>query len=72
MSQEEKRPDPAEVLKMAFEKTLNEKYSNCIPPNSYVTPTGIRHIDAICGGGITSSSPIFFSSTPETGWKLAC
>lgn len=37
------------------------------PPSAYVTPTGIRPLDALLGGGFISSSPICFSSTPETG-----
>lgn len=59
--------DMAAILKIAFEKTLKKEYGHVIPPPSYTTPTGIRHFDAIIGGGFTSSAPIAFSSTPETG-----
>lgn len=54
-------------LKQAFDSLLERKYGELIPPSPIVTPFGIRHLDAILGGGLSSSSPIMFSSTPETG-----
>lgn len=59
--------DYTSILRQAFEHVLNDKFGNTIPPEPIVTPTGIRHLDAILGGGITSSSYVFLSSTPETG-----
>lgn len=59
--------DYAAILKTAFEKTLNAKYGSHIPPPPVITPIGIRHLDALLGSGITSSSYVFLSSTPETG-----
>lgn len=57
----------AHVLRTAFDKVLMEKFGNCVPPPPYVTPFGIKHFDAILGGGFTSSAPVALSSTPETG-----
>ena len=54
-------------LKSAFDKLLQYKYGNCIAPPPVVTPFNIRHLDAVLGGGLSSSSPVVFSSTPETG-----
>lgn len=61
----------ANILKTAFDKTLMAKFGSCVPPEPYITPFGIKHLDALLGGGITSSSPVAFSSTPETG-KSTC
>lgn len=61
----------ANILKTAFDRTLMDKFGTCVPPEPYVTPFGIKHLDALLGGGLTSSSPIAFSSTPETG-KSTC
>ena len=59
--------DYAAILKTAFEKTISSKYSESVPPPAYTTPIGITHLDMLLGGGLTSSAPIAFSSTPETG-----
>lgn len=64
---DKKDRDYSSILRQAFETTLTNKYQNFVPPNPLVTPTGIRHLDALLGGGITSSSYVFLSSTPETG-----
>lgn len=61
------KKDYSAVLRKAFETTLRNKFGNSIPPEPIITPTGIKHLDAILGGGITSSSYVFLSSTPETG-----
>ena len=63
--------DMATLLTTAFDRTLQEKYGHSIPPPPFVTPFGIKHLDTLLGGGITSSSPVAFSSTPETG-KSTC
>lgn len=57
----------AEELASAFDDFTIEKYGTLNPPDPYVTPTGIRPLDALLGGGLMSSSMICFSSTPETG-----
>lgn len=44
-----------------------EKFGALNPPSAYVTPSGIKPLDALLGGGFISSAPIAFSSTPETG-----
>ncbi len=61
----------AAILTKAFDITLQKKYGSYIPPNPCITPLGIKHLDALLGGGITSSCPVAFSSTPETG-KSTC
>lgn len=57
----------AEALIKAFDNVLKTRYGNSIPPEPLLTYTGIRHLDAILGGGITSSSYVMLSSTPESG-----
>ena len=63
--------DFANILKQAFDKTLMSKFGAAVPPPPYLTPFGVRHLDVLLGGGLTSSSPVAFSSTPETG-KSTC
>ena len=58
--------DAAEALAAAFDKLTIEKYGALNPPPPYMTPTGIRPLDALLGGGLASSMPIAFSSTAET------
>lgn len=62
----------AEILKSAFESVLNTQFGFARAPEPYITPFGIQHLDALLGGGIVSSSPVVLSSTPETGYRLAC
>ena len=57
----------AEELADLFNEVTKEKYGTLNPPSAYVTSTGIKPLDALLGGGITSSSVVTFSSTPETG-----
>ena len=56
-----------EILKQAFDRVLMSKFGDCVPPSPLITPFGIKPLDALLGGGLTSSAPIVFSSTPETG-----
>jgi len=59
-------------LTTAFEQLINRDYGQCIAPPPYVTPSGFgRHIDVFLGGGFTSSLPILFTSTPESGKSTA-
>lgn len=51
----------------AFDKIILSEYGHLMAPDPMVTPFGIQHLDALLGGGIISSDPIIFSSTPETG-----
>lgn len=62
----------AEELASAFDDFTLEKYGMLNPPAPYITPTGIKPLDALLGGGLSSSMPIAFSSTPETRiyWSL--
>ncbi len=46
---------------------MKEKFGKFQPPDSFITPTGIRHLDAIIGGGFSSQATICLTSTPETG-----
>ncbi|MBC8427431.1 MAG: hypothetical protein H8D97_00920 [Proteobacteria bacterium] len=54
-------------LKMVFDALLEREFGNKRPPEPYVTATGIRHLDAILGGGFGSSLPVMLSSAPEVG-----
>lgn len=57
----------SEKLGEAFEKIIMNEYGHLKAPEPLVTPFGIQHLDALLGGGIVSSDPVLFSSTPETG-----
>jgi len=57
----------ADTLGKAFGLYIEKNYANVITPEPIITPTGIRHLDALLGGGIVSSGPVLLSSTPETG-----
>lgn len=59
--------ESAHLLKQAFDAHIGNKYGGLTPPAPYITPTGIRTLDALLGGGFQSSAPIGISSTPETG-----
>ena len=63
----EQKKDLTNILKQAFDKVLMDKYGYAVPPEPLITPFGIKHLDCLLGGGLTSSSPLVFSSTPETG-----
>ena len=56
-----------EKLGEAFDKIILSEYGHLLAPDPIITPFGIQHLDALLGGGIVSSDPIMFSSTPETG-----
>lgn len=56
----------AAELASAFDDFTMEKYGMLNPPSPYITPTGIKPLDALLGGGLSSSMPVAFSSTPET------
>jgi RecA/RadA recombinase len=62
---EENKPSHANLLKQYFDKVSNERYG--VPQESIITPFGIKTLDTILGGGISSSLPVAFSSAPETG-----
>lgn len=57
----------ANILRTAFDEIITKKYGTSVPPSPYITPFGIRTVDALIGGGLQSSAPIGISSTPETG-----
>jgi RecA/RadA recombinase len=50
-----------------FDSLIQQKYGHLRAPEPLVTPTGIYHLDTLLGGGIVSSGPVLFNSTPETG-----
>lgn len=54
-------------LSKAFLKLIEKNYGENIAPPAYVTPFDIKPFDALLGGGLSSSLPVVFSSTPETG-----
>lgn len=63
---------PAEKLASAFEALIARDFGQTIAPSPYITPSGFgRHCDAFLGGGFTSSIPILFTSTPESGKSTA-
>lgn len=69
-------PNYAEKLVNAFDKVIQKDYSNSIAPPSIITPFNIKPLDTLLGGGLSSSLPIAFSSTPESGkstiaWQFA-
>ncbi len=59
--------DYAGLLRTAMDKHIGNKFGHAEPPAPYITPFGIRPLDALLGGGMASSAPISISSTPETG-----
>lgn len=54
-------------LKQYFDTIIKKQFGELSPPESIVTPFGIKTLDTILGGGICSSLPVAFSSAPETG-----
>ena len=62
----------SQKLGEAFNSIIKRDFGQYIAPSPIVTPTGIKPLDYLLGGGIVSSKPVMISSTPETGWKLAC
>lgn len=59
--------DIAAELASSFDDFTMDRYGMLNPPSPYVTPTNIRPLDSLLGGGLASSMPVAFSSTPETG-----
>ena len=64
---EQATPDLSEKLGEAFSQIINQNYGSFIAPKPFMTPIGVKHLDALLGGGIASSAPVMFTSTPETG-----
>lgn len=59
-------------LAKAFEQLITRDYGHCVAPPPYITPSGYgRHVDCFLGGGFTSSLPVLFTSTPESGKSTA-
>ena len=59
--------EQSEILGKAFEQVIVKHFGNKIAPEALITPTGIKPLDALLGGGIVSSGPVILSSTPESG-----
>lgn len=57
----------SEALGLAIGDILSSNYGHALPPKPIITKFGIKHLDAVLGGGIASNSPVILSSTPETG-----
>lgn len=57
----------SQKLTEAFELVIKKNYGSTIAPPAYTVPFGIRPLDVFLGGGLSSSLPVVFSSTPETG-----
>lgn len=63
---------PASKLATAFEQLIMRDYGHCVAPAPYITSSGFgRACDCFLGGGFTSSLPILFTSTPESGKSTA-
>lgn len=62
----------AALLKQGMERLLKSQYGDNIAPPSYITSTGVKTLDALLGGGLSSSLPCMISSTPETGKSTFC
>lgn len=60
-------PNHSGKLKNYFDAIIKKDFGELVPPESIVTPFGIKTLDTILGGGICSSLPVAFSSAPETG-----
>jgi RecA/RadA recombinase len=59
-------------LAKAFDMILAKNYGHNVAPAPYLTPSGFgRHVDSVLGGGLTSSLPILFTSSPESGKSTA-
>jgi len=59
--------EQSKILGKAFEQVIVKHYGSKIAPEALITPTGIKSLDALLGGGIVSSGPVILSSTPESG-----
>jgi len=59
--------DLSEKLGEAFSAIIKRDFGQYLAPSPIVTPTGIKTLDYLLGGGIVSSKPVMISSTPETG-----
>jgi len=59
--------EQSEILGKAFNQVIQKHYGDKRAPVPLITPTGIKPLDALLGGGIISSGPVLLSSTPETG-----
>ena len=64
--------DKGALLKQGMERLLRTQYGDNIAPPSYITSTGVKPLDALLGGGLSSSLPCMISSTPETGKSTFC
>lgn len=58
----------SEKLGEAFGAIIQRDFGQYMAPSPIVTPTGIKPLDYLLGGGIVSSKPVMISSTPETGY----
>lgn len=55
------------IIGNAFESVIRKKFGTKFAPEPLFFSTGIKHLDALLGGGIVSSGPVMITSTPETG-----
>ena len=64
--------EQAEIIGAAFQNIITKKFGSRIAPEPIIFSTGIKHLDALLGGGIVSSGPVMVTSTPETGKSTFC
>ena len=62
----------ADKLGEAFGMIIKNEYGHARAPKCIMTPFNIKPLDALLGGGLVSSAPVMFSSTPETGKSTVC
>jgi predicted ATP-dependent serine protease len=55
------------TLGLLLDKAITRKFGSKKTPEPLFFSTGIKHLDALLGGGIISSGPVMVTSTPETG-----
>ena len=67
MAKEKTTKEQAEIIGNAFQSVITKKFGSLIAPPPIFFSTGVKHLDALLGGGLVSSGLIMVSSTPETG-----
>ena len=67
MAKEKTTAEQADIIGNAFKSVIAKKFGSLEAPPPLFFSTGIKHLDALLGGGIVSSGLVMVSSTPETG-----
>ena len=67
MSEEKLTTKQSDSIGAIFESVITKKFGSKIAPKPIFFSTGVKHLDALLGGGVVSSGLTMLSSTPETG-----